>query len=179
MNRSLPLLLLLLLLSISVSSQENECQRIVNTVPSKVPIRVEIVNGDTGCALEDTEIRVTNSGKKAIFFLGLSVSSEKEFQYRNGVGFSTFHNGSGTLSDFSRPFSSLTAERAETVPFKPGETIVLKIPKTEAKASWKMMMDYGYPKDSRLKFYMTLLRFEDGTGYMTPQAVEMPDPPKA
>lgn len=173
---SLPAMLLLCSVTpFGQSPQDIEPQRIVNTIPSKVPIKIEFINGGMKSALEDIEIRVTNIGKKSIYYLGLNVSSEKDFQYRHGVGFADFQIGNRSFSDFSRPFATLEAERSETTPFKPGDVIVLQISKKQAELSWKLMMDYGYARDSRLKLCMSILRFEDGTGFATPQAVEMPE----
>jgi len=154
----------------------SEEQRIINTIPSKVPVKIEFINGGMRSALYKIEIRVTNVGKKTIYFMSLGVASEKEFTPRNSVGFSSFHIGNASVSDFSRPFASLKTERDATVPFVPGETRSFWIKRKEAELSWKLMKDYGYPADAKLILYSDLVRFEDGTGFMSADAVDMPDP---
>ena len=176
MKARFSIFLLTVCFSTTLFSQQKEPQRIINTIPLKVPVKVEIINGGMMSPLDAIEIKVTNIGTKPIYFFDMSISTEKEFAPRNYVGFSSFRIGNVRLYDFSRPFDSLTAERAETTPFESGETAVFRITKKEAELSWKLMMDYGYPQNSRLIFYMTHLRFGDGTGYVTPQAVEMSDP---
>lgn len=177
-NVTLFVLLVVAVFSPSMFSQdiEKEPQRIVNTIPAKVPIQVEFVNGGMKSALDDIEIRITNTGKKSICYLSVSISSEKDFAYRLGVGFSSFRIGNGRLSNFSQPIEALAAERDETTPLEPGGKASFRMKKQEAELSWKLMMDYGYPRDSRLKLYLTFLRFGDGSGYATPQAEEMPNP---
>ena len=161
--------------SLAITNEEVE-QRIVNTIPSKVPLKIEIINGGMESALEDIEIRVTNIGKKAIFFANMGIASQEEFAPRNEVGFSSFQIGNVHISDFSRSFASMSSEVAATIPFAPGDRAVFRMKKKQAELSWKLMKEYGYPDDSKLILYIDLLRFADGSGYMTPQAVDMPDP---
>lgn len=157
-----------------VFSQNKKEQRIINTLPSKLPIKIEIINGGMKSALEEIEIRVTNIGKRPIYYLALNLASADEFMPRHRVGISTrLTLGNLRLADFSRPPDYLASERANTTPFEPGETKAFGISKQEAYWFWKVMEEKGYSSKSKLVLEHITLSFGDGTGYMTPQAVEV------
>lgn len=163
--------------SLVFSQDKKEEQRIISTVASKIPLKVEFINNGMKTRLEDIRIKVTNIGEKAIYYAGFGVASAEEFAPRERVGFSSFQIGNGRLSDFSKSFDSLEAERAATTPFEPGDSVVFRIKKKEAELSWRLMKELGYPDDSKLVFEVSLLRFSDGSGYMgIRNSAEMPDP---
>lgn len=168
---------LIVLCSITVSSQEEVESRIINKIPSHVPLRVEIRNGGLDSNLEDVEIKITNTGTRPIYYLSLTLASAEEFMPRNRVGLGTsLKIGNPKLADYSRSASHFETERANTVPFAPQDSRIFFIAKQEAEGFWKVMNDKGYPTDSKLVLEIQNLSFGDRTGYFTRDAIEMPKP---
>lgn len=172
------------LITVEIFSQESKLakepktqeQRIINTIPSKVPLKVEIINGGMESALEDIQIKITNIGKKPIYYFDISLATAKEFAPQHRVGLISYQFGNPKLGNFSRPFHSLETERSERPPLEAGDSTVFgNIDKNLVEAFWKLMEEKGYSVQSKISLEIGLLRFGDGTGYMTRQAVEMPD----
>ena len=157
-------------------TQEKEDQRIINKIPTKVPLKIEIINGGMNSALGDLEIRITNKSKLPIYYFSLSLGSEEEFAPRERVGLTALKFGNFRLSDFSQSFDSLEAERAATAPLNPGETFSFGIDKKMVEPFWNLMEERGLSRKSRITLEFSHLRFGDGTGYTSMSAVDMADP---
>ncbi|HYO07026.1 MAG TPA: hypothetical protein VER14_08580, partial [Phototrophicaceae bacterium] len=62
-------LCLISLFSIQIFAQDAEKPRIINSVPEKLPLKIEFINLDKEDFLNELEIKVTNTGDKAIYSL--------------------------------------------------------------------------------------------------------------
>lgn len=51
------------------SDAQNIDLKIINKVPKHLPIKIEILKGNTEDVLNDAEIKVTNIGEKPIYYL--------------------------------------------------------------------------------------------------------------
>jgi hypothetical protein len=159
----------------SALGQENEEQRIINSVPSKVPIKIEIINGDMKSALQDIEIKVTNISNRPIYYLDLSLASAEEFMPRHRVGVGTrLTIGNSKLADYSQSVDHFRSERANTIPFEPGDSKSFSVPKEKAAGFWRVMVDKGYSRDAKLVLELQTLSFGDRSGLFTRDAIEMP-----
>lgn len=180
-------ILALLVLTLGVGSlnfvfsqeQEREEQRIINTIPGHVPLKVDVVNGGMKSSLEDVEIRVTNTGNRSIFFLDLDLAAAEEFAPRNRAGLWGLRFGDVGLYDFGKPIASILSDRPQTVSLRPGQSTVMEPDQRKSKRyvelTWKFMEEKGYTKDSKFVLELVLLRFEDGTGYVTRDGILMSD----
>lgn len=155
-------------------SQEKEEQRIINSVPSKVPIKIEIINGGMKSALEDIEIRITNTGNRVIYYLDLSLTSAEEFMPRHRVGATSIRLGNPKLGDYSQSVDHFLSERAATIPFEPSDSKSFSITKEKAAGFWRVMQEKGYSPESKLVLELQTLSFGDRTGLFTRDAIEMP-----
>lgn len=157
----------------NVFSQNQVEQRIINTIPSKVPLKVKIINGEMSTPLDEMEIRVTNSGDKPIYFIQLSMASAEEFAPRNRVGLTSFQIGNSELGDFAISQSLIEEKKKRSEPFEPGATRIFRVDKKLVGPFWDLMNEKGYSNSARIVLQLNILTFADGTGYMTPQAAEM------
>ena len=83
----LSITVVLAFLSISVSLAHAQLEQIETRIPKNVPIKVEFKNYESTNWVHNLEIIVTNSGKKPIHFLFLSLTLDVKSENGNVRGF--------------------------------------------------------------------------------------------
>jgi hypothetical protein len=159
-----------------VYTQIGEDQRFINTLPSKLPYKIEIINGDFGSAVHDVEIRITNIGKRPIYYLALNLASQDEFMTDNRVGLRGYVFGDSKLSYFYYSGTrDLSYERQLATPFEPGETKIFRVTRIHADGFLRVMEEKGISKPGKIVLEHVTTNFGDGTGFGTRDAIEMPE----
>ena len=167
-------LLALVLLTSAVFAQRTKDQRIINTIPKKVPLKVEILNDGMDVAIHEIEIKITNTGKKPIYFLDLDLNAEKNNKSEVGIGLPTLNFGNSRYGDLAKTVDSLPSELARTSSLSSEEFIVFKVSKRDADAFWKLADLRGYSSKTKIVLELKILSYGDGTGFVTSAAVEVP-----
>lgn len=138
-------------------------------VPKHLPIKIKVKNLQNERWLRDLEIEVTNKATKPIYFLKFTVLMP-DIRINGGVAGNPIRYGRSALLDFSNPILP------EDVPIKPGETVVLKYPKSDW-AGWEAYAaKHNLPKSEpkRVKIIFHALNFGDGTGFKYVDGTPMP-----
>lgn len=170
---------LLFFISITVNAQDSETSlitqdndlKIINKVPKHLPIKIEILKGDTEDTLNDAEIKVTNTGEKPIYYLKFFISTPEDFRGSSGYqyGFEMRYGRRELVT-----FSTLATET--DIPLKTGESHVFKVAGREAKLfNEAMRKNYNNAKPSKYLLEFQFLSFGDKTGFWTSGGTPFPD----
>lgn len=165
---------------LSANAQDTE-QRIINKVPKHLPIKVEITNGDMGSRLEDVKIKITNIGKKPIYFLTFHINAINSFPYfpkptdyfpgiptptEIKVGLTSFRYGNSKLSGYTE--TTRTAEESD-ISLKTNESIEFEIKKKEVDGFNNLLREKGLnsseTSELKLELIFQHLSFGDKTGF--------------
>jgi hypothetical protein len=157
---TLSLFLVLSFLFLSENKIYGQQNNITNDTPKNVPLEIEILNADSDDWLENIEVKVTNTGKKPIYFLEFGIvfdeiRSDKNFPMEIPLiyGSSRFIPLENLAQEGDVPIHS-----GESYTFKPRETYIRGLKKYNLK-------QYNSDKfKARLDFRW--ISFGDGTGIM-------------
>ncbi len=144
----------------STGNGQPKDSKIINKVPSHLPIKIEIINEESNEPLRDLRIKVTNVSNKPVYFLKFFVSTNEDFVSPNGSQY-------GFPLKYGRPQLIKFSERAsiEDIPLKKGDSHIFNIDPTEAKR-FNESMSASFR--SRPEYYLLefqFLSFGDGTGF--------------
>jgi hypothetical protein len=135
---------------------------IENKITKNVPLDVEVKNFDSENWVYDLEIKVTNTGKKPIYYLYLSFTLDEQL---NGgpVGF-LLQYGAGqlyTTNVLARPLE-------EDVPILPNESYTFKLNKNSADARMNRKARENFTDPQKAFVELGWLSYGDGTGFANP-----------
>ena len=151
---------LLLLLTVATERRVlGQLTKIENQIPKSVPLKVEFKNYENENWWHDLEIKVTNTGKKPIFYLYLSLDTDRKGPNGNGFTFPL------PFGDSRRLLSTDGVAAGDDAAILPGESYIFKISAIDAKA-WdfaKTFDDFVEPRKAVLRHTWT--NFGDGTGF--------------
>ncbi|HEX8397425.1 MAG TPA: hypothetical protein VF644_08365 [Pyrinomonadaceae bacterium] len=154
-------LCLISLFSIQAIAQDAEKPRIINSVPEKLPLKIEFINLDKEDFLNELEIKVTNTSDKAIYSLRFEFEIVSERRSLDGrISFPL---------DFGRQeLSSAYDDKPnnEDVPIIPNESYTFKLHKSTVKGLKKNLELTGLPFPKVFELVFIDLTFEDGTGFI-------------
>ena len=153
-----------------VFGQESEGKKILpeeiidNKVPTHLPIKVEILYGKKRHTLENVEIKITNTGKRPIYYLDFLLSTSG-FPMEYNVAWLTFGR---------HEMRTLQERATADDPFLgPDDTYVFQLDNKRVENFRKSRAAQGlYPTNYGL--VVQVLGFGDGTGYMGPEGSEFP-----
>jgi hypothetical protein len=164
-------------ISSTAQSPAKEERQIERTIPAHLPIKVEFKKEEKLKDLKnedwlgDIEVKVTNTGKKPIYYLYIwlfvpDVVTDYQAEART-IGY-PLRYGRSELADFSNPVQS------DDVPILPDESIVIKVD-ADLVPSWKTLHFKGRNVNPRkLKFLFEELNYGDGTGFTGPEGSSVP-----
>ena len=130
-----------------------------NKVPKHLPIKVEILYGKRAEVLENAEIKVTNTGKRPIFFLKLIVSTADSPELSVKYGLSSFYFGRRELITFGNLANS------DDPSLKPGESLLFTVSKKRVVAHRQARRDEHQIIPERYELIFQFLNFGDDTGF--------------
>ncbi|HEX8921542.1 MAG TPA: hypothetical protein VF766_08680 [Pyrinomonadaceae bacterium] len=146
-----------------------------STIPEHVPIKVKVTKPEKVKDLKneewlgDLEVEVTNTGKKPIYFLSLSLHlPEVEGDTEGSIIGYQLRYGRIELVDLG---ASL---QPDDMPLQPGGSIFLKVPENSV-GGWKLFKvrkKISAPKKIRLR--LQLLNHGDGTGFRGSDGTPLP-----
>lgn len=146
-------------------------ERIIeNQIPFHIPIKVEFNNLDKEPLLRNLEVKVTNIGKKPIYFLELDVNLPKNiFEDGNSLVYPLRYGRIEFIDIFEEA-------RPEDVPIQPGESYIFKISENELNASESYMAQRNTPLAAAKLIYLFFyhLNFGDKTGFSTNTGIPLP-----
>ena len=151
---------ILFLLSIAFLANKyaySQIAEIESKIPKNVPIKIELKNQDSVDWVHDLEIIVTNTGKKPIYFLFLSLVLDVKAEDGNFRGFSLLYGNKNLYST-----EGLAEENDSSI--QPNKTYTFKINKNSADA-WtyrNAQENFVQPRTAQLK--LGWLSFGDGSG---------------
>lgn len=150
---------LIFLTCISANAQDTE-ERIINKIPQKLPIKVEIINGDSENLLSEVRIKVTNTGEKPIYFLKFFISTTEDFLSPNGnqYGFALSYGRKELIT-----FGELANE--DDIPLKKGEYHEFKVSDREVNNFSETLRQSFRSEPEKYLLEFQLLNFGDGTGF--------------
>lgn len=153
----LNIIFLLLIVFLANEYSLGQIAEIENRVPKNVPVKIEIKNNDREDWAHKLEIKVTNIGKKPIYFLFLSFELDEISPQGGKYGFALTY-GKGHL------YSTIGLAQEEDIPILPDETYTFKIRKNSADARMfrKKRENFVDPQKAFLEF--GFISFGDGTG---------------
>ncbi|HMQ03042.1 MAG TPA: hypothetical protein PKD26_03930 [Pyrinomonadaceae bacterium] len=143
--------------SLSVQAQNKET--LENKVPKHLPIKVEILYGKRAELLENAEIKVTNTGKRPIFFLKFMVSTADSPELSVKYGLGSFYFGRRELITFGNLANS------DDPSLKPGESLLFTVSKKRVDAYRKARRDEHQIIPERYELIFQFLNFGDDTGF--------------
>lgn len=149
---------LMFLTCISANAQDTE-DRIINTVPKTVPLKIEILNAGTDDFFNDLRIKVTNTGDKPIYSLRLVLLVPNS---KSPIGESAIFFRYGRMELW---FDKVEIPTEKDPSIQPDESYTFKIDKQTVKIYTKLFSEGSLSStiNSRLEF--TELRYGDRTGY--------------
>jgi hypothetical protein len=162
---------------VSSTAQSTKEEREIETrIATHLPIKVKIKKPDKVKDLkneewiDDLEIEATNTGTKPIYYLYIAFLLPDDVMVETGKGLIyQLRYGRIQLSDFNEPV------RSDDMPILPGESAVLKVSDLSAK-SWKALKAGGkVANPKKLRFWFQLLNHGDGTGFMGPDGLRLPN----
>lgn len=120
--------------------------------------------------LGDVEVEIINTGTKPIYYLYIAMLLPEGVStvHDKGIVYSVRY-GRIQLVDMTEPL------RSDDVPILPGESAVIKLP-AEKLTNWKSLRAKGKvlnPK--KLSFWFQVLNHGDGTGFLGPDGVPLPN----
>ena len=157
---TISLLCLISLFSIQAIAQDAENPRIINSVPEKLPLKIEFINLDKEDFLNELEVKVTNTGDKAIYSL--------RFEFEIVDGRPSLDGRESFPLDFGRKELSSTYDDKPTkddVPIIPRESYTFKLHKSPIIGLKKSLELTGLPFPKVFELVFIDLTFEDGTGF--------------
>lgn len=171
-------LFFLLCVFFSVNAQDNDLPdnaqandlKLINKVPKHLPIKIEIIKGDSEDILNDVEVKVTNTGGKPIYYFKFFISTTKDFLSPGGnqYGFSMKYGREDLIT-----FSELANDT--DIFLKKGESYTFKVNERESlnfKESMRRNFHSANPEKYLLEFQF--LSFGDGTGFWTSGGTPFP-----
>ena len=156
-----------------INAQEKE-SRLINTVPKHLPLKIEIINGDSADFLRDVKVRVTNTGEKPIYFLRFYISTPENFVSSRGIQY-----GFGLV--YGRKELVTFTERSipEDIPLRKGDNCTFSVDDNAA-TGFKNDISHDLraePETYLLEFIH--LSFGDGTGFTGPKGIPFPSKKEA
>ena len=152
---------LLLVIIFSSNNSFGQLLEIENKIPKNVPIKVEFEHQDSEDWARDLEIKVTNTGKKPIYFLLFSLRMKEEKIDGYPVGYSLKYGADHLYS------SGESLAQDEDISILPNESYTFKIEKKLAEVRREVRETSGLTVDvQKATFNFWLLNFGDGTGIM-------------
>ena len=145
--------------------QERELE---DKIPTHIPLKIKVKNYQGEHFMRDLEIEVTNTGDKPIYYLVLLLDLP-EIVSPNGatIGYSLAY-GNLKLHDFeSRP-------GPDTVPIRPGDSYVFKLPENRWRGWEQAKVKYGWPEPMKVRLLFNHLSYGDGTGFIGTKGVRVP-----
>lgn len=131
-------------------------------VPKHIPLKIDVKNINNEKWAHDLEIKITNKSARPIYYLSFLVKPQSENPAEEKVAF-WLHYGRPQLNNFSTPVESTD------VPLLPDETIVLKIPESQANG-WEIeRTKNNKPQPRKVGLIFQALNFGDGTGFFDAQ----------
>jgi hypothetical protein len=165
------------------NGQDKEERSLEDKIPEHLPIKIKIradrekefKDLDNKHWARDLEIEVKNTGTKPIYQLVLLIELP-EADINNGKQLFSVRFGRVALSVFKEPIETA---KPDDVPIKPGETIVLKIPESQARGweLWRAHNGFREPKKVVVEFEQ--LSFGDGTGFRQIEGTPWPPPKRS
>jgi hypothetical protein len=153
---------LLALLSLGFSASEHkiygQLAKIENRIPKNVPIKVEFKNYEKENWWHEIEVKVTNIGKKPIYYLYLILGTDRKGPNGNEYVFPL------SFGDSRKMLSTEAIAAGDEPAILPGESLTLRIDHNSAKA-WdlaKASNEFVEPSLAELRHQWT--NFGDGTG---------------
>lgn len=143
------------LMSSAASAQIPEME---NKVPENIPLKIETKNSDSPKWVYDMEIEVTNTGKKPIYFLFLSLTFDLKDERGVVFGFPLIF---GNNELYSTEGLSSIGDAA----IQPGEKYTFKIKKSSADAWMKRKLRTNSAEPQKAFLKLGWLSFGDGTGF--------------
>lgn len=139
-----------------------------NKVPKSVPLEVEFKNFDKENWWRDFELKVTNTGKRPIYYLTLRLWFDSNYPQNIGPGSGKELVLTFSFGDTRRFFSDSNGElgRAEDSAILAGETYAFRVRDADIKA-WDYFKEHGNfvePRVATLTHAWT--NFGDGTGLL-------------
>jgi hypothetical protein len=172
-SRSNLALLTVLLMFGSIFGQLPEIEKrfseetIENKVPKHLPIKVEILYGKGAHVLENTEIKVTNTGKRPIYYLDFIIQTGRGSAFGRTRAVSWIRFGRDELRGFAKANSGdgfLT----------PGESYVFQL--SDKTRNFRAARRADQVIIRKYELIIQVLSFGDGTGYTTTGGVPYPEP---
>jgi hypothetical protein len=134
---------------------------IEDQIPSHLPIKVEVLNYEKDPLLRHIEVKVTNTGEKSIYYLGLHIDLPDVLSPNGNPMFFPLRYGRLALIESDTPIED------SDVPFKPGESIILKPEENNIKG-FEGLASKGKlsrPDFDKISLTFEELIYEDRTGY--------------
>lgn len=161
-------------IEVSARTQQDE-RKLDDEIPTHVPLRAKITKEKEKHFKDlknekwarDLELEVTNVGDKPVyeFYLMLIIDVKAANGYR--ILFPVYY-GRTELGDIR------TKARADDVPIKPGESVVLKIHPGTMSGLEKLRHGENLPHPKRIRVVFQFLNFGDGNGYSGSEGGSLP-----
>jgi hypothetical protein len=161
----------------TAQSPAKEEREVEDRIPKHLPIKVKVKNEAKVKDLKneewlrDIEVEVTNTGSKPIYFIEISLHLVNTLtDDERDTGYNLYY-GRPDLIDLGKPLLP------DDVPIMPKETVTLKVPDLENEmVSWKHFRANGtFRNPKKMFFKFLLMNFGDGTGFMGPAGVPLPE----
>jgi urease beta subunit len=158
------ILITLLSLCASVIAQEESAkpQRVGNNLPSKVPLGIEIVNGDFSSRLEELQIRVKNTGSRPIYHFELVVHGGLDFEAKTYLQLDRISFPERSL--VPQTVGALMIAGVDSVPFEPGDSKTYKFLEQMIDNFHFKVKLKGFDMAARKGYLLTSARYGLGTG---------------
>lgn len=160
--------LLLSIISLTDKSVFGQLTKIENKLPKIVPLEVEFKNYHKENWWHDLEIKVTNTGKKPIYYLSMYLWLDATYPESGGPESGKPMAISFDFGDLRRFFSSTNGETAalEDPAILPGESYTFRVPDNYVKGYdlRKKLGSFNEPREAQLEHGWT--NFGDDTGIL-------------
>jgi len=140
----------------SQSDTKRSEETIDNKVPTRLPIKVEVLYGKGAHTLENVEIKVTNTGKRSIYYLDLLLDTADLPTVYN---VSWFTYGRREMRTFKEPAN------ADDPSLRPGEVYVFTLTPKRL-GGFRRERAVQQLNTTRYELVFQVLNFGDGTGFM-------------
>jgi hypothetical protein len=168
---------LVLLCGLSFSAAQGPARgerEVVDKIPKHLPIKVKIKkperlkDAENDAWTDDTEIEVTNTGAKPIYYLSIRLNMP-DARHENGLNYGfLYHFGRIYLADLGEPL------QPDDVPLRPGETVTLNLHAKNIEG-WKFLRGQGRVNNpTKIEFVFSVINFGDGTGFASKDGRPMP-----
>lgn len=155
------IILLTILLFLADKNALGQLLEIKNKIPKNVPIKIEFKNQDSKGWAHKLEIKITNTGEKPIYYLGLNLALEEETISGAPTGYSFSYGGKHLYS------AGENLAQEGDIPILPNETYTFKINKKSADGRKYSRELKGLAEDiQKAAIELVLLNFGDGSGIM-------------